>query len=146
MRRVCRNAWVKEIPSSTKAMPSTAYAIAKSVAGSGFRSSLMPWLMETTAPAVNSPKAANIDQTYASLPYPKGCRVSRCRSDRRSAISRKTSLPVSAQECAASATMDADAVSEAATVLATAISRFATNATITVITLSPPPGSQLRTV
>ena len=101
----------------------------------------MPWLMETTAPAVNSPKAANIDQTYASLPYPKGCRVSRCRSDRRSAISRKISLPVSAQEWAASATMDADAVSEAATVLAMAISRFATNATITVITLSPPPVS-----
>ena len=68
LRRVCRNAWVNEIPSSTKAMPSTTYAIPKSVAGSGFRSSLMPWLMETTAPAVNSPKAANIDQTYASLP------------------------------------------------------------------------------
>ena len=50
-------------------------------------------------------------------------------------------MPVSAQECAASATMDADAVSEAATVLAMAISRFATNATITVITLSPPPVS-----
>ena len=43
-------------------------AIRKSVAGSGCRSSLMPWLMETTAPAVNSPKAANIDQTYASRP------------------------------------------------------------------------------
>ena len=40
----------------------------KSSPGSGFRSSLIPWLMETTAPAVKSPNAANIDQTYASRP------------------------------------------------------------------------------
>ena len=50
-------------------------------------------------------------------------------------------MPVSAQECAASASMEADDVSEAATDLAMAISRLATNATITVITLSPPASS-----
>jgi len=49
---------------------------------------------------------------------------------------RKISLPVSAQECAASATMDADPVSIAATDLATAIRRFAPNATSTVSVLS----------
>ena len=88
--------------------------------------------MDTTAPAVNSPKAANIDQTYASRPKPIGCRVSRPRSERRSAISRKISLPASAQEWAASASIDAEPVIQAATDLATAISRLAPNATSTV--------------
>jgi hypothetical protein len=56
--------------------------------------------------------------------------------DRRSAISRKISLPVSAHECAASATSDADPVSTAAADFATAISRLAVKATRTVVRLS----------
>ena len=47
-------------------------------------------------------------------------------------------MPASAQECAASATSDADPVTAAATDLATAISRLAPNATITVSRLSEP--------
>jgi hypothetical protein len=81
---------------------------------------------------VKSPKAANIDQTYASRPNPMGCVLSRPRSDRRSAINSKTSLPASAQEWAASASIDAEAVIAAATDLAMAISRLARNATSTV--------------
>ena len=45
-------------------------------------------------------------------------------------------MPVSAHECAASASIDADPVIAAATDLATAIRRFAPNATTTVSTLS----------
>lgn len=48
-------------------------------------------------------------------------------------------MPVSAHECAASATIDADPVMAAATDLATAISRLAVKAMITVIRLSEPP-------
>ena len=61
---------------------------------------------------------------------------------RRSAISRKISLPVSAQECAASASSDADPVSTAADVFATAMRTLTPNATRTVIRLSDPPGSR----
>jgi len=46
-------------------------------------------------------------------------------------------LPVSAQECAASATMDADPVSTEATDLATAMSPLATRATSTVTRVPP---------
>src|SRR5215203_5806893 len=92
----------------------------------------MPRQMDTTAPAVKSPNAANIDQTYASRPKPIGCRLSGSRSDRRSATSKKISLPASAQECAASASIDADAVIAAAIDLAIAISRLARNAISTV--------------
>ena len=52
------------------------------------------------------------------------------------AIIRKTSLPESAHECAASATSDADPVSTAAAVFATAIRTLAPKATSTVVTLS----------
>jgi len=45
---------------------------------------------------------------------------------------RKHSFAVSAQECTASASIDAEPVSTAATVFAIATSVFATNATITV--------------
>lgn len=45
-----------------------------------------------------------------------------------------TSFPVSAHECADSATIDADPVSTAATVFAAAISPFARRATSTVTT------------
>jgi hypothetical protein len=80
--------------------------------------------------------AANIDQTYASRPNPIGCRLSGSRSDRRSATTRKISLPASAQECAASASIDADEVIAAAIDLAIAISRLARNAISTVSRLS----------
>ncbi len=53
-------------------------------------------------------------------------------------------MPVSAQECAASATIDADPLSSAAADLASAMSPLATSATTTVRTLSPPdPSSPL---
>jgi hypothetical protein len=86
------------------------------------------------APTANRPTAAKIDQTYASLPKPSGCPSSAALAERRSATSRKTSLPVSAHECAASATSDAEPVITAATVFAMAISRFAPNAITTVST------------
>ena len=50
-------------------------------------------------------------------------------------------MPVSAQECAASATMDAEPVSAAAQVLATATRKFAPNAISTVMVLSDPADS-----
>src|SRR6478672_792989 len=52
-------------------------------------------------------------------------------------MSRKISLPASAHECAASATIDADPVMTATTDFARAMSALATNATITVRRLSP---------
>ena len=54
----------------------------------------------------------------------------------KTATNKNTSFPVSAQECAASARMDADPVTIAATVFATATSRFAAKATMTVLTLA----------
>jgi hypothetical protein len=60
------------------------------------------------------------------------------------AISRKISLPVSAHECAASATSDADPVTVAATDFATATSTLAPKATSTVVRLSDAPGSRSR--
>src|SRR5512132_661439 len=51
-------------------------------------------------------------------------------------MSRSTSLPVSAQEGAASASIDADPVTTAATDLATATRRLATKATRTVVRLA----------
>src|SRR5580704_18451730 len=95
----------------------------KLLAGSGRTSAPTPCETETTAPATNSPSAANSDHTYASRPYPIGCVRSAGCLDRRLAIRRKTSLPESAQECAASATSDAEPVRTAAAVLATAIRR-----------------------
>jgi hypothetical protein len=61
-----------------------------------------------------------------------GCRLSGPRSDRRSAISKKISLPASAQEWAASASIDADDVIAAATDLAMAINKLARKAISTV--------------
>jgi hypothetical protein len=54
----------------------------------------------------------------------------------RLAMTRNTSLPVSAHEWAASASIDADAVRTAATDFASAMRRLAANATTTVVTLS----------
>ena len=51
---------------------------------------------------------------------------------RRSATNRNTSLPTSAQECAASAVIDADPVRAAATDLPSATTRLAKNASTTV--------------
>ena len=53
-------------------------------------------------------------------------------------------MPVSAHECAASATSDADPVTTAATDLATAISMLAPKATSTVVRLSDAPGSRSK--
>ena len=58
------------------------------------------------------------------------------RAARRLAIISRISLPVSAQECAASATIDADPLNAAATDLAIAMSMFAAKASNTVKTLS----------
>src|SRR5215207_1239918 len=92
----------------------------------------MPCQIDRTAPAVNSPKAANIDHTYASRPKPIGWPLSRTRLDRRSAISKKISLPVSAQEWAASASIEADDVMAAAIDLAIAMTKLARSAISTV--------------
>src|SRR5213595_2041967 len=61
-----------------------------------------------------------------------GWAASRCFEDRLSAISRKTWFPVSAQEWADSAIIEAEPVTKAATVFATATRRFAAKAKITV--------------
>src|SRR4029077_11056761 len=53
-------------------------------------------------------------------------------------MSRNISLPVSAQECAASARIDADPVTTAATDFATATRRLAAKATRTVVRLAEP--------
>jgi hypothetical protein len=53
-------------------------------------------------------------------------------------MSRNTSLPVSAQECAASASIDADPVTTAATDFATATRRVAAKATRIVVRLAEP--------
>ncbi|MNW55852.1 hypothetical protein D3C74_335400 [compost metagenome] len=77
-----------------------------------------------------------MDHTYASRPNPSGWSWSAGLRDRLFASRRNTSLPVSAQECTASATIEAEPVITAAPDLATAMSRFAPNATITVSALS----------
>src|SRR5690606_16520265 len=89
-------------------------------------------MIDTIAPAVKIPKAAMSAHTNARRPNPSGCRSSFGRAPRRSAIRRKISLPASAHEWAASATIDADDVKTAATVLATATRTFARKAMTTV--------------
>src|SRR4029079_11474755 len=93
---------------------------------------------ETAAPATNRPTAASRDHTYASRPWPSGCARSGGRYDRRLATSRVTESPVSAQECAASASIDADPVRTAATDFATPTRTLAPRATSTVLALSVP--------
>src|SRR6478609_5193456 len=66
-----------------------------------------------------------------------GWLLSRGRADRRSAKNRNTWFPVSAQECAASAVIEADPVRSAATVFAAATRKFAANAMITVSRVEP---------
>lgn len=95
----------------------------------------MPWVIETTDPATKRPKPANIAHTYAVRPKPSGCSGVGGRTERRSASSRKISLPVSLQECAASATMDAEPERPATMVLAIAMRMSATKAKITVMRL-----------
>ena len=132
------------MPSSRNDTASTMYPMTKSLAGSGSKSSWMPWVIDTAAPATNSPSAANSDQTYASRPKPSGCRSSAGRLDRLLAIIRKISLPVSAQECAASATIEAEPVSAAAQLLATATRKLAPKAISTVSVLSEPDEGAVR--
>ena len=60
------------------------------------------------------------------------------------AIIRKISLPVSAQECAASATIEAEPVSAAAQLLATATRKLAPKAIRTVSVLSEPDEGPFR--
>ncbi|BDZ50017.1 hypothetical protein GCM10025867_22580 [Frondihabitans sucicola] len=62
--------------------------------------------------------------------------MSRVRLPRRSATNRKISFPVSAHECADSATIDAEPVRKAAIVFARATRRLALKATMTVSELS----------
>src|SRR6476619_4543141 len=116
----------------------------KSVAGSGLISSWIPCVTETAAPATNRPTAASRDQTYASRPWPSGCARSGSRCDRRLATSRNTSLPVSAQECAASANIDADPVTTAAIDFATPTRKLAPKATHTVLALADTPERDTR--
>src|ERR1700738_4500994 len=97
----------------------------------------MPCHTDTDAPVTNRPTAANSAHTYASRPCPSGWRASAGRLLRLSAISKNTSFPVSAQEWAASATIEADPDNTAATVLAAAMAALAASATRTVRVLSP---------
>src|SRR6476620_12333680 len=98
----------------------------------------MPCQIETTAPAENRPKAATSDHTYVARPYPRGWSSSRGFCPFFSAMSRNTSLPVSAQECAASAIIDAEPVRQPDPVLAAANSPLAIRAMMTVNVDSPP--------
>src|SRR4051794_30658585 len=66
------------------------------------------------------------------MPYPKGCCTSAGLRERLSAVSRNSSLTVSATECAPSASIDDDPVRAPATILATAMARLAAPATTTV--------------
>src|SRR6185369_14497209 len=123
-------------------MARTTYPTTKSVAASGWMSSCTPWVIDTAEPATNNPSAANSDQTYASRPWPNGCAESGGRRDRRLAMTRNTSLPASAHECAASATIDADPVTTAAADFAIAMRMLAAKATSTVIALSESSGPE----
>src|ERR1700712_1867603 len=95
----------------------------------------MPWVIDTADPAANRPRAANNDQTYTSRPYPSGCESSDVWAPRLLAMISRISLAASAQECAASATSEAEPVRNAAAVLASAITTFAANAINTVVAL-----------
>lgn len=92
----------------------------------------MPLLIDSADPTANRPKAAMRAQTNAARPYPSGWPSSAGFAERRSAMRRNTSLPVSAHECAASATIEAEPVSAAATDLATAMRALAARAMMTV--------------
>src|SRR5690348_16884391 len=82
------------------------------------------------------PTAASSDQTYRSLPCPNGCALSAGRRDRRSAVSRSTSVTESPTECAASDSSAADPVTRPAIALSTAMPTFAASARSTVTELS----------
>src|ERR1700731_5134584 len=97
----------------------------------------MPCHTDTDAPVTNRPTAANSAHTYASRPCPSGWRASAGRLLRVLAISKNTSFPVSAQEWAASASIDADPDTTAAPVLAAGTTALVASATGTVRVLSP---------
>ena len=108
----------------------------KSLAGSGWASSETPCVMDTPAPDREQPDRSEQRPHVDLAAVTERVRSSAGFAARRCAMSRNTSLPVSAHECAASASIDADPVITAAAVLAIAMSMLATNATMTVSTLS----------
>ena len=137
--RACRDDCRNDAPSSRNATRQHDVADRDSPRPAPGRSrSRIPCLIDTAAPATNKPERREQRPDVDLPPVAQSdARRRRAAAPRRLAISRKIWLPVSAQECAASATIDADPDSTAATVLATATHRFATNATSTVRLLSP---------
>ena len=96
----------------------------------------MPSYSEKPAPVTKIPTAASSDQKKRSLPYPKGCSESAGFSERLSEVSRKIWLRVSAQEWAASASIELDNVIRPAMVLPMAMIVLADSASSTVPLLS----------
>ena len=114
-RFACRDACRNEIPSSTNDTASTTYATMKSPAGSGLRQ--LRDAVRDRHPRAHREQPDRREQrphvdlaaeARAGAPCPGGLAARRC------AMIRKISLPVSAHECAASASIDADAVTTAA--------------------------------
>src|SRR6266511_3458485 len=92
--------------------------------------------MEYAAPETRMPTAASRDQKYRSLPYPNGWRRSAGRWERRSAVSKSTSVTESPTEWAASDSSAADPVSSPANAFSTAMPTLAASASRTVRRLS----------
>src|SRR3954451_18740639 len=102
---------------------------------------LTPCQMENPAPSPKVAREARNAQKYVSRPYPKGCLASGARVPRLRATNRKTSVTVSATECAASDIIAEEWLISPPISLATAMARFASPATMTVPVDSPPPSS-----
>src|SRR3954453_22699759 len=96
-----------------------------------------PCQMEKPAPSPRVAREARNAQKYVSRPYPNGCLASGGRLPRLSAMNRKTSVTVSATECAASDSIAEEWLIRPPMNLATAIARLASPATITVPVDSP---------
>src|SRR3954466_11647790 len=96
-----------------------------------------PCQMEKPAPSPKVAREARNAQKYVSRPYPNGCLASGGRLPRLSAMNRKTSVTVSATECAASDSIAEEWLIRPPMNLATAIARLASPATITVPVDSP---------
>ena len=137
--RACRTDCRNETPSNTNATANTTYPIEE--VRRGLR------VDQLLDPMPDRHRRAGHEQSHRGEQRPDvglpavSQRVPRLRRSPATclfAISRKISFPVSAQECADSATIDAEPVSNAATDFAAAISRFAANATHTVTVLCPP--------
>src|SRR5215472_8599179 len=100
-----------------------------------------PWYTAKPAPSTRVPAAASRAHRYAALPCPNGWFSSAGRDPRRSATKSRTSVSVSASECAASDSIAADPLRTPATAFAAAIARLTRPATTTVPVLSGRPGS-----